>query len=154
MSCTPLSRRSSRQKLGSRALGAAISLTLFSACSAKLPRPPTGPVPEDEMIEVPYPPPPARVETITSRRDERAVWVDGQWEWDGKAWRWLAGGWVTPPANAYFTPWRVARRSDGRLFFARASWRDEAGRPLDFGFGHDVCAPPGQSARAREEAPR
>ncbi|MFT3776182.1 MAG: hypothetical protein QM820_63370 [Minicystis sp.] len=119
---------------------------LCAACSGSLPRPPSGPVPKDAFTdEVPYPPPAARVEVITKRTNERAVWVDGQWEWDGETWKWLSGRWMLPPPGAYFTPWTAVRRPDGRLFFARATWRSRDGKPLDFGFGHDVC-PPGTAA--------
>src|ERR1700722_16004363 len=48
--------------LGAMGLGAAIAL--LPACLGSLPRPPTGPIPPDAMNEVPYPPPPARVETV------------------------------------------------------------------------------------------
>src|SRR6185503_17526202 len=105
-----------------------LSLALLSGCSSSLPRPPAGRVPADAMTqEVPYPPPPARVEVIPPKKGERDVWIDGQWDWDGQAWKWLAGQWMTPPADAYFTPWTAARRGDGRLFFAPAAWRDKYG---------------------------
>ncbi len=133
-------RRGSGGRLGAAGLCAAIALT--PACSGSLPRPPTGPVPPDAMTEVPFPPPPARVETVPPRKKDGDVWIDGQWDWDGKAWKWLEGSWTTPPANAYFTRWATERRSDGRLFFARATWRARDGRPLDVAPGHDACPPP------------
>jgi WXXGXW repeat (2 copies) len=91
------------------------------------------------MDEVPYPPPAARVETVPPRKNAGDVWIDGQWDWDGTAWKWLEGSWTTPPAGAYFTPWATERRGDGRLFFARATWRTRDGRSLDVGPGRDAC---------------
>lgn len=103
------------------------------ACAYRPPEPPSGPVPEADRIEVPYPPPPARVEVIPPQKDRREVWVDGQWEWTGKEWRWDEGAWVIPPPGAYFTPWTTEREDDGRLLFAPAAWRDPTGRPLASG---------------------
>jgi hypothetical protein len=141
MVCVQRPRRSSRGGLRVGALCAVISLAGLAACSSSLPRPPTGRVPTDALIEVPYPPPAAHVETIPPQKDSHEVWIDGQWEWDGKEWKWVAGTWMTPPANAYFTPWTTVRRRDGRLFFASAAWRAKDGRPLEVGVGRDVCAP-------------
>ena len=119
-----------------------VVMSLYVACSSGLSRPPTGEIPPDAFVEVvPYPPPVARVETVPPREDERDVWIDGQWAWNGKTWRWLPGAWVKPPAGAYFTPSAVRRAADGQLYFAPATWRAADGRPL--GFGVEVCAPPG-----------
>ena len=127
----------------------AMAALSVAACSSGLPRPPRGSIPRDtEVEEVPYPPPPARVETIPPRKDRLEVWVDGQWDWDGKAWKWVAGAWETPPADATFTPWTTQRRSDGRLYFVRATWRAKDGRPLQKGPGGLACPAP----RAEEAA--
>jgi hypothetical protein len=99
------------------------------------------------MVEVPYPPPAARVEVVPPRKGALDVWVDGQWDWDGDVWQWTAGSWVKPPANAYFTPWKAERREDGRLLFARASWRTKEGALLDGEPEKGRCAP-GPSAPA------
>ncbi|APR81351.1 Hypothetical protein A7982_06698 [Minicystis rosea] len=93
------------------------------------------------------------METIPTQEHAGEVWIDGQWEWDGKSWKWLSGRWMTPPAGAYFTPWETERRPDGRLFFARATWRSRDGRPIDLGFGHEAC-PPGASPRPTGEVAR
>lgn len=120
-----------------------ILLLGFAACSADIARPPTGPTPPGPMVEVPYPPPAARVETIPPNEDAEKVWVDGQWVWQTKRWKWQTGGWVVPPKNAYFTRWETTRKPDGRLFFSRAMWRDATGRPLDVGKDPASCpAPP------------
>ena len=94
------------------------------------------------MIEVPYPPPPARVETIPPTKSAGQVWLDGQWEWGGKAWTWHDGAWTTPPPDAYFTPWTTKRRADGQLLFIRAEWRDKAGLPIHARVDGQACAIP------------
>jgi len=98
---------------------------LLAACGMRLSAPPTGPHPVQSTVyvDIPYPPPPARVEVIpTPPADRGAVWVDGEWAWQGKHWDWQAGGWVVPPAGAYFAPWLVYRLDDGRLLFAAGAW--------------------------------
>ena len=144
--------RRSGHELRAVALRAFLLCALLPACSGSLPRPPTGPVPPGDMIEVPYPPPPARVETIPVQKTAGEVWIDGQWEWDGKAWKWREGAWSTPPENAYFTPWMTKRRGDGQLLFARAEWRDKAGRPLNVGTDGQICSAPAPTPTPTPEA--
>lgn len=120
----------------------ALVLGLLPACATTFPKPPTGRIPPDAMIEVPYPPPPAHVDTVPPQKNDSDVWIDGQWNWDGTEWKWAAGVWVTPPPDAYFTSWKTERRKDGQLLFARAAWRDRNGRPLDFGAGLPDCDVP------------
>ena len=114
----------------------------ISACRAELPRPPLGVIPPGSGIEIPYPPPPGRVETVPHKEKDDQVWIDGQWDWDGKAWAWNAGSWTVPPANAYFTPWMTRRLGDGRLFFERAAWRAKDGRRIGNAGAPDLCALP------------
>lgn len=142
--------RRSRRELLARALPARLVLTLLAACTSSLPRPPSGPVSSGGMIEVPYPPPPARVETIPPKNAAREVWVNGQWEWNGKGWSWHAGGWTTPPPNAYFTAWSTKRRADGQLLFGRAEWRDRTGRPLRVETQSPSCPPQAPSPPTAE----
>lgn len=90
-------------------------------------------------VEVPYPPPPARVELIPAQRDPAQVWVDGQWDWNLDDWVWRGGEWTTPPSeDAYFTPWTTVRAKDGRLYFVAATWRSASGDPI--GGGSLGCA--------------
>jgi hypothetical protein len=106
---------------------------LMAACGSRLPAPPTGPHPSNSTtyIEVPFPPPPAQVEIIPLRPpDAGAVWVDGEWSWQGKRWVWLPGGWVVPPARGYFAPWLVYRLDNGRLLFAPGAWHASTGEKL------------------------
>ncbi len=123
-------------------------LALLPACASGPPRVPGELVPSSEMIEVPYPPPPARVETIPAPPSPDQVWLDGQWEWAGEVWRWREGIWAKPPPGAYFTPWSTRRRADGQLLFARAEWRDRAGRPLSVGVDGQTCAAPAPGLEA------
>jgi hypothetical protein len=150
MEARPVAVRSALSTLTAGIDRVCILCAVLPACSASLPKPPTGRVPPGAMIEVPYPPPAARVEIIPPKTNRLDVWIDGQWEWDGKVWKWLDGAWMTPPANAYFTPWAAERRSDGRLFFARAAWRAKDGRPLDVDVGRDACSPLPRASRAGE----
>lgn len=119
---------------------------LLAACSS-IPQPRTGPVPGTaRAVEVPYPPPPARVEVVPPPKAKTEVWVNGQWEWTADSWKWVAGTWVSPPAGAYFTPWSTVRKPDGRLFFTAATWRDRKGEAIDIGWGSRVCpVPPANS---------
>jgi hypothetical protein len=103
------------------------------------------------MIEVPYPPPAARVETIPDPKVAGQVWIDGQWEWDARDWKWRDGAWTTPPPNAYFTPWTTKRRADGQLLFARAEWRDPSGRPLNVDTEGQVCSAPAPAPEAARQ---
>jgi hypothetical protein len=106
---------------------------LAMACGSRLPAPPTGPHPAGSTtyLDIPFPPPPARVEIIPAPpREEGAVWVDGEWAWQGKRWGWLPGGWMVPPRGAYFAPWLVYRLDNGRLLFAAGTWHASNGERL------------------------
>jgi hypothetical protein len=96
-------------------------------CGESLPRPPSGPQPPDVFAEVPYPPPPGRVEMVPDRPNKTAVWIDGQWTWLGRRWFWEPGGWVEADPRTYFARWALERRSDGRLYFAPSRWRWKEG---------------------------
>lgn len=59
-----------------------------------------------------------------------AVWVDGEWDWDGNRYRWVRGAWVVPPKGAKVSPWAVTRRDDGQLFYSPSTWTDANGRVI------------------------
>jgi len=88
------------------------------------------PVKPGEATEVPYPPPPARVEFIPKLPRSDAVWVDGEWTWTGRRWAWTYGRWVVPPALSTYAPWRTARTKDGALLFVPGTWYDAKGAPI------------------------
>jgi hypothetical protein len=112
----------------SRLLPLVAPLLTIAACGSGLPSPPKGSPKEDSFIEVPFPPPPARLERVPDRPPGRAVWVDGSWEWTGTRWRWKEGGWFeAPPPGVVYSDWRTARPGGKRLLFADATWRDRSG---------------------------
>jgi hypothetical protein len=109
-----------------------LALGLAYACGSSLPVPKVGQPPEATInyVEVPYPPPAAQVEIVPPIPQEGAVWVDGEWSWQGRRWTWESGGWVIPPSGSYFAPWRTKRLDNGKLFFAAGSWRATNDQPL------------------------
>lgn len=119
-----------RRAVGVLALASLVSLV--SACASSLPTPVLGTHPPGcaAFVEVPHPPPPARVEMIPERPRDDAVWVDGEWVWRGRRWEWDPGGWVIPPEGGVFAPWVLVRRDDGSLYHARSRWFDREGKPL------------------------
>ena len=104
--------------------------------------------------EVPYPPPPARVEFVPKPPQKGAVWLDGEWTWEGTRYAWKRGRWVLPPANARFAPWTATRDATGVYFIAEGTWRDPNGKevaepePLAYGSpnGGKVTTPEGATA--------
>src|SRR4051812_1756197 len=105
----------------------AVALT---TCSSRIPAPPSTGQPQSALVEVDYPPPPARVEFVPAQPRAGAVWVRGAWLWEGRRWGWKPGAWVVPPEGAAYAVPVVVRRSDGRLFFAAGTWRDARGQEI------------------------
>jgi len=99
----------------------------FAACSTRVPHPASTAQPTSALIEVDYPPPPARVEFVPKRPSSEAVWLNGSWQWTGHRWGWKPGGWVIPPEGAKYAQLTLVRRNDGRLFAAHGTWRDADG---------------------------
>src|SRR5206468_1301667 len=112
-----------------------------------LPEPTFSPQQTRDFEEVPFAPPPARVEIIPPRPPNAGtVWIDGEWEWNGTKWGWQYGHWVVAPPSASYSKWAtVRRRSDGVLFFAPGVWRSRNGAELP-------PPPPLAVARARDES--
>jgi hypothetical protein len=69
-------------------------------------------------------------EVVPEQPHPAAVWLDGHWTWRGRHWAWDRGGWVIPPPDAVYVPWALRYESDGRLLFARSTWRDAAQQAL------------------------
>jgi hypothetical protein len=145
-----------RDRLSSRVFkersGFLVGALLFTACGSSLPLPITGPHPAQSTAyaEVPFPPPPAQVEIVPPRPKEAgAVWVDGEWAWQGRGWAWLPGGWVVPPPRSYFAPWLVYRLDDGRLLFAPGAWHAVTGERLP----NPVVLEAARNGLQQEEAP-
>lgn len=108
-------------------------LAALVACGmSKLPKPSYVGHPTSALVEVPYPPPPARVEFVPDApKSDTAVWLDGEWTWRGRRWGWKAGRWVEPPKDAKYSPWTQVRDPRGTLYVAEGVWRDAKGNPLD-----------------------
>ncbi len=111
----------------------AVSLLAFAGCGTTLRRPASGPMDPGELVEVPYPPPVARVETIPVPPDATSVWIDGAWDWIGDRWSWAPGSWTKPMRGAHFVAWKTSRDRSGRLLFAKSGWRDDAGKLIGNG---------------------
>jgi hypothetical protein len=135
--------------MAASSIAIAWAAALLAGCGASLPRPAAAPQPDSAFVEVPYPPPPAVVETVPPRPSPGALWIDGQWSWGSDQWVWSAGGWVAAPPGARFAQWQLRLGADGRLTFAASSWRDAAGREMQ---GVRVLAA-AQGERATEALP-
>jgi hypothetical protein len=103
-----------------------IALAL-AACSGRVPHPPYATQPTEALVEVDYPPPPARVEYVTDQPVKSAVWLRGEWSWTGRRWAWKPGGWVVVPEGAAYAKLTLVRRGDGKLFAAPGTWRNAEG---------------------------
>jgi hypothetical protein len=119
--------RSGLIAIGSLAITVACA---FACSSAKLPAPDYTGHPTSALVAVPYPPPPARVETVPKQPADSAVWIDGEWIWQ-RRWAWRAGRWVTPPPGARFAPWTTVRDRTGGLYFAEGRWRTADGSEVE-----------------------
>lgn len=105
--------------------------TAMIACgSRRLPTPSYVGQPQEALVQVPYPPPPARVEYVPDQPSGDAVWIDGEWVWQGRRYAWKPGRWVKPPSNASFAPWATVRDPMGSLYVAEGSWRDSKGNEV------------------------
>lgn len=93
----------------------------------KLPAPKYTQQPTAALSEVPYPPPPARAESVPKQPQGGTVWIDGEWLWQTRRWSWKPGRWVSPPAGARFAPWTTVRDRTGTLYMAAGAWRDAHG---------------------------
>jgi len=121
-----------RHVLSASAVMFACALFVAAAsCRAKnLPAPEYTSHPTSALVEVPFPPPPARVENIPKRPNDDAVWIDGEWQWQARRWAWKPGRWMVPPPNARFAPWTSVRDRIGTLYVAAGVWRDSAGNEV------------------------
>jgi hypothetical protein len=106
------------------------TLAVLGACVGRLPHPPYAGQPTSALETVGYPPPPARVEFVPPRPAPGAVWIDGEWAWQGRRWAWRIGRWVEPPPGARYSPWTVVRGDDGSTYYAAGAWRDARGAEL------------------------
>lgn len=113
------------------AAGALALVGAALACAPKLPAPPYTEQPTSALAEIPYPPPPARAESVPGAPRGGAVWIDGEWVWRARRWSWKPGRWVVPPPGARFSPWTTVRDRTGTLFMASGVWRDAHGAAVE-----------------------
>ncbi|HHH28016.1 MAG TPA: hypothetical protein ENK57_06690 [Polyangiaceae bacterium] len=98
--------------------------TLVVGCAPRTPTPPIAPHEGDAPVPVPYPPPSPRAQEIGRRPSETAVWVDGQWRWDGGGYAWLSGAWVEPRPGWAYAPPEVVRLRNGELLYYEGRWKE------------------------------
>ncbi len=67
------------------------------------------------------PPPAARVERRPHRPFRDAVWTNGFWEWNGRAYVWQDGAWARPAPGHRWSPYRWEQRR-GRWFLVPGGW--------------------------------
>lgn len=112
-----------------RLLVLALSMMLLT-CSSELPHPRYTGHPSSALSEIPYPPPPARVEMVADQPVDDAVYVRGEWRWDGRRWAWKQGAWYVPRPGALYARWVTVRAPDGKLYIASGTWRDAQGKEV------------------------
>jgi hypothetical protein len=117
-----------------RVLQTASALAFLACGVSRLPAPPYAAQQSSAYNEVPYPPPPARVEFVPVKPKAAAVWIDGEWTWEGRRWAWNRGRWVVPSPGEAFSPWTSTRDENGVYWVAAGTWRDGSGR--------ETAAPP------------
>ena len=105
-------------------------LLWLAACARSVTSPDAVDQPRDAYVPVPYPPPAALAETVPPDPGGGAVWLDGDWVFQGQSYVWQRGGWVYPERDARFAPARSIYLPDGRLLLAPGTWFDRQGRRL------------------------
>ena len=85
-------------------------------------RVPEADVEAELTVRAPQLPPPSRAEQRPPQPDARAVWTEGHWLWDGRAFVWVTGGWQMPPRAG--ATWRAAdwRRRGAIYLFVPGAW--------------------------------
>jgi hypothetical protein len=86
---------------------------------------------QDLTVHAPKPPPaapPVEAPAPPPRPTVTAVWTPGQWQWDGRAYVWIAGSWRIPPSQQH--TWKPAGWSVGArgATFVPGGWRVRIGR--------------------------
>ena len=100
-------------------------------------------------MEVPYPPPAARVDVVPNSPIvmKHAVWIDGQWMWHGRRWIWEAGQWIDLAPNQFYARPTMGWLSDGRLVWFAGSLRRKEEASVA------PAAPTGQPSASAATAP-
>jgi len=73
-------------------------------------------------VYAPVLPPPPQVEVIPPPPMANAVWIGGQWAWNGQIWLWVRGGWRFAPGVSL--QWRLPRwvMEGGRVRLEPGGW--------------------------------
>ncbi len=103
----------------------AVAAAVLSGCYA----PPTRVVRTDTVVEssngtvVALRPPAERTEVIPVAPNDRMVWQQGRWSWDGNGYVWMAGHYVERPyAQAQWEPGHWVDHGDGWVW-DEGHWR-------------------------------
>jgi len=87
-------------------------------------------VPEEDVqraltVQAPTPPPAAPVhdEPTETQPTRTAVWTPGSWQWDGRAYIWVAGAWRIPPDAQHTWQRATWTINAGKAIFAPGGWR-------------------------------
>lgn len=101
-----------------------VALSVLAGCYAS---PPPRVVTTTTTVEQPavvtLRPPPVREEVVPAPPNERVVWVQGRWSWDGHGYVWVAGHYVERPyARAVWEPGNWIDRGNGWVW-DEGHWR-------------------------------
>ncbi len=66
--------------------------------------------------------PPFQVVTRPPQPNPSYIWVDEEWEPNGKAYRYSGGQWIAPPQTGYYRRPGYWRRSSNGLTWVKGSW--------------------------------
>jgi hypothetical protein len=71
----------------------------------------------------PPPPPPRQTEVIVTQPAPDAIWIQGYWEFDGRAYAWVPGHWDVPPPRYHHYVAAHWQRREGAWVYVRGYWR-------------------------------
>lgn len=73
-------------------------------------------------VYAPVLPPPPQAEMIPPPPMPNAIWIAGQWAWNGQIWLWIHGGWRFAPSVSF--QWRLPRwvMEGGRVRLEPGGW--------------------------------
>ena len=85
---------------------------------------PAAPAAAFTRVYVRVAPPAPVVETVVVRPSARHVWVAGYHRWDGRAYVWVPGAWVVPPANHHaWVPGHWVHHGAEGWYWVDGHWR-------------------------------
>jgi hypothetical protein len=60
-----------------------------------------------------------------------AMWVDGQWVWEGRRWIWERGRYIVKDPQACFVASRLIFHESGTILYGPGFWMTDDGRRLE-----------------------